>query len=253
MKTLLKSIAFMLAILVGYQFNLMSPTDFEGKTITFKTEDNITVTGDLYESSEKNATVILLFHQAGYSRGEYREIAPKLQKMGYTCLAIDQRSGGGVNGVKNQTHLEAKNAGLPTKYVNALPDLEATLNYAKTHFENRKIIVWGSSYSSSLVFILASKYPKNISAILSFSPGEYFTYNNKKVTDYAKKVECPVFVTSAKNEGKSWEAIFAAVPNAKKKSFLPSTKGYHGSKALWQEKQGHEEYWKAVKSFLESI
>ena len=48
-----------------------------------------------------NAPVLVLFHQAGWSRGEYREIAPKLNELGYICLAIDQRSGKGVNGVAN--------------------------------------------------------------------------------------------------------------------------------------------------------
>ena len=38
---------------------------------------------------------IVMFHQAGWSRGEYREIAPKLVAKGYRVLAVDQRAGRG--------------------------------------------------------------------------------------------------------------------------------------------------------------
>jgi hypothetical protein len=48
------------------------------QTITFQAADGLTATGDLYLTGDKAAPFILLFHQADYSRGEYRQIAPKL-------------------------------------------------------------------------------------------------------------------------------------------------------------------------------
>jgi len=69
------------------------------KTITFPSHEGVTITADLYITNEdKNIPFIVLFHQAGFSRGEYREIAPKLNKLGFNCMAIDQRSGDGVIG-----------------------------------------------------------------------------------------------------------------------------------------------------------
>lgn len=250
-----KFIPMALSLFLGTSIHLdaQSQGSFSGKTVTFPAPNNIQVTADVYEVDNNKLPLILLFHQARFSRGEYREIAPKLNAMGYTCIAVDQRSGDQVNGVINQTHLAAKKAGLATKYPDALPDLVATLHYAKKNYPNRKIIIWGSSYSSSLVFILASRFSNDISGILSFSPGEYFEYKGKKIVDYAKDVKCPVFITSAKNEHDSWKAIFEAIPNPNKQSFLPTDKGFHGSKALWAEKPGNEEYWKAVKKFLESL
>lgn len=250
MRTTILTMGFgvILIALLGFK----SSSNFIGKTITFKTTNNINVTADIYEGKE-NSPVILLFHQARFSRGEYREIAPKLVKMGYTCIAVDQRSGDKVNGVINQTHKEAKEAGLATKYPDAYPDLEATLKYAKANYPNRKIIIWGSSYSSALVFILGSNYPNDITGILSFSPGEYFELNGKKISEYAKEVKCSVFITSASNEHDSWEGIFSNIPNSNKQSFLPTEKGFHGSKALWEEKPGNVEYWNAVTKFLISL
>ena len=81
------------------------------KTIEYPSKDGLKITADLYESKKSNSdTFILLFHQAGWSRGEYNETAPKLNNLGYTCLAVDQRSGGEVNNVTNQTHLRAEKA-----------------------------------------------------------------------------------------------------------------------------------------------
>ena len=77
---------------------------FHGETIQFNSGDGIRVTADVYMTESADAPFILLFHQAGYSRGEYREIAPRLNAMGYNCMAVDQRSGKEVVGVQNLTH-----------------------------------------------------------------------------------------------------------------------------------------------------
>jgi hypothetical protein len=68
--------------------------------VTFIASDSLRITADLYLNNY-NYPFILLFHQNGYSRGEYAEIAGKLMNLGYNCLAVDLRSGGKVNYVKN--------------------------------------------------------------------------------------------------------------------------------------------------------
>ena len=82
---------------------------FAQETIEYSAKDGLEITADLYEAPESD-TFILLFHQAGWSRGEYKETAPKLNTLGYSCLAVDQRSGDEVNAVKNKTHIRAKKA-----------------------------------------------------------------------------------------------------------------------------------------------
>ena len=224
-------------------------TQAQKETITFSAEDNIKVTADIYLTDNKEAPFILLFHQANYSRGEYIEIAPKLNKLGFNCIAIDQRSGLKVNGVKNETHTNAKEKGKKTKYPDAFPDLEATLEYVKKNYSPKKILIWGSSYSSSLVFVLAAKH-KEIAGLLSFSPGEYFEFEDKKIADWAAEVECPVFVTSSQKEGAKCSLIFKKAGNKSNVQYIPEVSGFHGSKALWEEKKGQEGYWKAVQLFL---
>ena len=200
-------------------------------------------------TSQDDAPFIILYHQAGYSRGEYRQIAPKLNKLGFNCMAIDQRSGKEVNGVINQTNIEAEKLNKPTQYIDAIPDLEAAYLYVKYKLKPNKIIIWGSSYSAAIMFYLGSAHYNGVNGILAFSPGEYFKINGKEIKSYSSKVKCPVFITSAKNEYDQWKGIYNPIKSTKS-SFLPKNIGKHGSKALWSDNNGHEEYWNAVTNFL---
>ena len=229
------------------------PTEQTITTVTFPTTDNLTVTADLYWTGDASKPFIILFHQADYSRGEYLEIAPKLNALGYNCLAVDQRSGRSANGIKNETSQLAKDAKLPTGYTDAYPDLEAALDYVVSTYAPNKLIVWGSSYSSSLVLILASEHPDEISAALSFSPGEYFKLDGKKVADYAKNITQPVFITSAKSEERDWRPIADQITTEGSVFFVPQASGRHGSSTLNDSASGHEEYWAAVEAFLASL
>lgn len=226
--------------------------DFIGETISFKADDGLQVTADLYMPHESSAPFIILYHQAGYSRGEYRSIAPKLNELGFNCMAVDQRSGDQVNGVVNKTHQEALSKNLPTEYVDAIPDIEAAYLYVKYGIKPEKIILWGSSYSAAIMFYMGSVHHNNLSGILSFAPGAYFKINNKELKTYAARITCPVFVTSAKSEYKNWKAIYNEV-RSEKSYFLPETEGKHGSKALWDSNPNHKAYWSAVQEFLAKV
>ena len=219
--------------------------------ITFFAADGLQVTSDLYRAnSDMNTPMIVLFHQAQSSRGEYREIAPKLVAMGFNCLAVDQRSGK-ANGVINETNKAAKAAGKPTSYLDALPDLEAAIKQVKKAYATGPVIIWGSSYSSSLVLKMAGDQPDISSGVLAFSPGEYFSSAGRHyIKSSAAKIKVPVFITSAKSESASWKSIFNAIPAEGKVSFLPTGKGKHGSSALNVDVKSNKEYWAAVENFL---
>jgi len=229
----------------------------DNNTINFKSTDGILITADSYTPHTSNTTpLIMLFHQAGSSRGEYNDIAPRLNKLGFNCIAVDLRSGEYSRGKDNQTAILASNSGLSTNYADALPDLIAALHYAKKEYSNGKIIAWGSSYSASLVIKAAGDHPELIDAVLSFSPGEYFSHIGKSKTwiqDSAKNINIPIFITSSKNEADSWKVIYDAIPSKEKSYFIPTTKGIHGSRALWKNYNVSETYWQAVKEFLSSL
>ena len=223
------------------------------QTINFPSSDGLLVTADVYIAFPDTAPFIILFHQAGFSRGEYREIAPKLNQLGFNCLAIDQRSGKEARGVINETARRAEKAGKSTSYLDALQDMLAAIDYAKTHYARGKLLIWGSSYSAALVLKIAGDHPGIADGVLAFAPGEYFTRLGKSanfITESARNITIPVFITSAKKEKKRWWSIYRAIPSRKKTYFLPETAGVHGSRALWSSTPESPHYWKAVKEFL---
>ncbi|MEM7108513.1 MAG: hypothetical protein AAF519_09835 [Bacteroidota bacterium] len=235
--------------------NLLS-SQANAETIFFTSEDGLKVAGELYMPHSDTAPFIILFHQANWSRGEYIEIAPELNRLGFNCLAVDLRSGGEVNGVKNITKQNALRGMKETQYVNALPDMKAAIKFATGNYARGQLIIWGSSYSSALSLKLAGDLGTSISAVLAFSPGEYFVSQGKPrdfITSSAGSITQPVFVTSSRDEKNSWWGIYVAIPSDQKQYFLPSSSGNHGSRALWSKFSDSKDYWNAVTKFLKSI
>jgi dienelactone hydrolase len=251
---ILAGVLVLTAAMIGWKVVIpVKPSPVTAETVTFPAADGLTVTGDLYLTEDLSAPFILLCHQAGYSRGEYLEIAPKLCNLGYNCLAIDQRSGRSVNGVTNETNKAAKNAGLSVGYSAAYADLKAALNYLVEQYHPEELIAWGSSYSASLVLILAAEHPQEIQATLAFSPGEYFSFNDQHISDYAKQITQPTFITSARSEAKDWRGIADNISATGSVFFVPEASGVHGSSALMEKTRNNAEYWTAVEDFLKSL
>ena len=216
------------------------------------TADGLTMTGDLYVAhQDKKTPFIVLCHQAGWSRGEYRETAPKLNALGFNCLAIDQRSGGTVNGVDNELVAQAAKTG--TAYTDAEQDIITALKWARENQADGKLILWGSSYSASLSLRIAGENADLVDGVMAFSPGEYFKRLGKSgdwIATSAAKISVPAFVTSGKKEERAWKAIYGSIPGDSKVSFLPKSAGNHGSRALWAKFSDSSAYWTAVESFL---
>ena len=218
------------------------------KSFTIESLDGLEVPVDYYTLGTERKGLIVLCHQAGWSRGEYAEIAPKLANMGYNCLAIDQRSGGEVNEVVNEAAKNAKKLKKPTTFLDAEQDIIAAVRWAKNDFQGEQIILWGSSYSASLVLKVAQD--EGVDKVLAFSPGEYFG-EKMILKDKINELDIPVFITCSKKEIERTRPIFNAIPSKNKTFFEPKSNGNHGSRALWSKFDDYEDYWKAVKAFLE--
>ena len=218
--------------------------------VTLTASDGIKVYADFYPAESKSQPYILLFHQAGSNRAEYAPIAPRLVKLGFNCLAIDQRSGGELFGSQNET---VRHIGHNGEYQDALKDLEAALAWARSDGKNGKVLVWGSSYSAALVFLLTAKHPGEAAGVLAFSPNEYLD-DPRSVHAAAAKISVPIFVTSAKDreEIAGAKSILAASPAQQKIQFIPHISGVHGSSTLRADRNrgGDAENWQAVEQFL---
>ena len=220
------------------------------QTVNLMAADGVRVHAQHWPAAGAKAPLILAFHQAGSSSAEYAPLAPRLVRAGFSVLAIDQRSGGGEFGGKNTT---VAALGRSTTYDAALPDLEAALAWGRAHAHGAPLLVWGSSYSAALVFVLASKHPADVQGLLAFSPGEYLGRPNA-VSQAARSLTLPIFITQASSEDEIEQSrsVFQAVPSRDKTLFEPKGRGVHGSATLRADRnaKGAEENWAAVLGFL---
>ena len=221
---------------------ILSTAHAQQQELKLEAADGVKVFGTLYPT-RKERPIVLLFHQAGANRGEYRDVAPGLVALGFNALAIDQRSGGALFDRRNQTvaHLQGTTG---YTYDEALLDLEAAITWAERE-GYRTVIVWGSSYSAALVFRLAADHP-GVAGVLAFSPGEYLS--DPQAVAVAAKVRVLVFITSSRFEAGDAKTIFDAVASADKMQFTPEGFGAHGSTAL--SSGDSKEYWQAAEAFL---
>lgn len=226
--------------------NQQVPNIYVVKTIIYS-KDSLPISADIYEVDTKKPT-ILLCHQAGFSRGEYKDTALKLMKLGFSCMAIDQRSGKEANGVINETALAAKERNLATTYVDAKQDIEAAIDYMYEMNGHQPIILVGSSYSATLVLLIGGKSDK-VKAIASFSPGEYF--KSMSIKDMIQNISKPVFVTSSKKETEALIEMVSLMDTTYITHYKPIIDGIHGSRALWTSTNGNEDYWNAFSNFLQ--
>ncbi len=217
--------------------------------VQFEAGDGLSVTADLYrQETAEDAPWIVLAHMAGSSRGEYRDIAPKLNELGFNAIALDQRSGGSFAGVGNETAKAAAKLGKAQDFAAAEPDILAGIAWAKAQ-NNGPVILWGSSYSAALALIAAGEQPDLVDGVIAISPGEYI--QGQSVEQAASHIDVPVFIASAAGEKGQWTALLEAVPNPRKYGFAPASGCRHGSSSfIPSQNDSAEQYWQAVEPFL---
>lgn len=208
----------------------------EAETQQFNAKDGLKVTADYYKPYNKKTcdTLIIAFHQSNYSRGEYRNIAPVFAKKHYAFLAVDQRSGEVSKGVYNETAALAASQKLSQNWEDALVDVEAAIEYGTTTLGYKKIVLWGSSYSTSLVFASANKYKESVVGVVCFSPGDYVN----SITYDVSLITAPTMFVTAPFEAGYSDAIFNLLSknNPKNVNYITTEDNVHGSSILWSGK-----------------
>ncbi len=231
-------------------FNILNFCGFCQQKVTFTASDGLKITADLYLKNY-SSPFILLFHQNGYSRGEYKEIAQKLLNLDYNCLAVDLRSGGKTNYVKNETALRAINTGIPNKLSDAGKDIIAAIAYT-ANYNKQPVILFGSSYSASLCMMIGKNNEK-VNAVVAFSPGEYFE-PEISVKDEMKNFDKPLFVSSSQIEYSYIEDMLHDIPGNLKTIYKHSEGNRaHGAKALWESNKTSKECWLELLMFFGKI
>ena len=219
------------------------------ETVTLKAADGLDVTADVYRTNPAaTAPWIVLAHQAGSSRGEYGEIAPRLNRLGFNAIALDQRSGKGVANVTNETAKRAAASGKGKAYLDALPDIQAGIAWARTQTQG-KVLLLGSSYSAALALLIAGRDAALLNGVLSFSPGEYL--KGQSVAGAAKNIKVPTLIVTPPGEAGRIAPLVRAIPSKLVTSFVPKSGGRHGASSLIAARNGNAEaHWQVVERFL---
>ncbi len=225
-------------------------TIYAQTTVTYCAADSLKITADLY-LRDYSYPYILLFHQEGSSRGEYSEIALKLLNLEYNCLAVDLRSGGEENYIRNETHDRARALNMSHTQRDALMDITASVNYI-LKISDKKVILMGSSYSASLCLMAANHNP-DVIAVIACSPGEYFL-PWIEVKENLKNFDKPLFCTTSATEYKYVTQMLNEISDTLKVIFKPGKgKGLHGAKALWVVNETSQEYWLELLIFFKGL
>ena len=224
--------------------------------VEFLSLDRVKVTADLYSAGDKRAITIVLVHQSGASRGEYRQIAPHLQELGFNALAIDSRWGerDRWNGVINET---AARLGTPAIAASgeipkmrsvqqaAAQDIRAALKWLNVNHYTGAKILWGSSISANLVLKVAADPTQGVAAVLSFSPGEYYNDQPNELRAAIKGLLLPTLIACGVDEEDTAKPVFDAIPS-KQKVFYRAINGRHGASILIDD----PENWTGITPFL---
>lgn len=223
---------------------------FSQKTIIFIAQDGLPITADLY-TDKSQYPYMILFHMANSSRGEFREIAPKMMKFEYNCLAVDLRSGNESNYVLNETHQAALDKNKKTDFLSSLTDIELAIDYAYNLSNKKPVVLVGSTFSASLCLICSLNNDK-VKAVIAFSPGEYF--ESVKLKDKLKGFDKPALITGTKEESKYWDDIFFNVDPHYLTYFIPQNNQVkQGSMVLLKSNDSKIEYWIEIMMFLRKL
>jgi len=217
--------------------------------VSFIAEDGIEITADKYLANEEYP-YILLFHQAGSSRGEFNGIADRFLKLRYNCLAVDLRSGGNSNYVSNETARNAGGQHSSVKYLDAALDIRAAIDYV-WGLNPKEVILLGSSYSASLV-MLESEDNQHVKAVIAFSPGEYFG-DDLRMEDALDSLTKPLFIAVTEREEPYVRQMMNSIPEDGYSLFKPEKSGVHGARALWEDNPSKDEYWLALLMFINNL
>ena len=242
----MKTKLYILLIFVGLHSFVLGQ-----KTVSFRAVDNHTINADYYETFAESNKYMLMFHQAEYSRGEYQQIAERMIKLDFNCLAVDLRYGKEVNYVNNETAEQARQNKMNVTLLSCEKDIEAAINYIQTNDPSALIFLMGSSFSASLCLKVA-KDRGDIQAVIAYSPGEFF--NTLSIGEYIKGLKTPTYIGCTQSEYPYVQQLSAGIEASKFVVYKPENgNGKHGVETLWWDSDTREECWLSLMFFLKDF
>jgi dienelactone hydrolase len=148
--------------------------------------------------------------------------------------------------VRNETYRRAQKQRKQTNYIDARADLERAVTWARELGYTGKLGIVGSSYSSSLAIFVGAD-SKDVSAVVSFSPGDYLPPRGS-ITAAGKRLDKPTLIVCPPEEKRQAQPVFASVAS-EKKQLIVQPEGVHGASTL-DRSPTREALWKQLLAFL---
>jgi dienelactone hydrolase len=229
------------------------------RTVEIVASDGMIVTADHYRAARgSRAPCILMLHQSGSSRGEFRSIAPRLVALGHPVLAMDVRWGqrDRWNDVVNETAeragtAEARDAN-DRRRIDAIregskKDIEAALQWMRDAGCSGPVLAWGSSIHANAVLRLVADRPQEIGGVVDFSPGEYGA-DKTEMQRVAARIRRPALILWGRTEEELSRPIAEAIAPEFRRTFA-SRRGRHGTAILFEDPKA----WEAIRTYLGAV
>ena len=225
-----------------------------GREVRHRISDSLTLVGDLYRASAPDTSpAIIVFHQGGSNVDfDYKPIIPRLIAEGFHVLAVDARGGGERNGGKFRGPV----AGSAFRYCDAIAEVKGAISMARVHGFSGRVILWGSSYTGALVIQAAAKHPRDVRAVLAFSPASGDPLRECPDESFVPQlrsagISLMVVRPSAENVEPERQARLARFKSLGATTFVANGNG-HGSSVLVADRTGGDTapVWQAVIAFL---
>ncbi len=168
--------------------------------ITFNTRDGVTITGNYFKPTRKDAPVFLLLHMMPATKESWNEFAYIIQKNGYAALAIDMR-GHGESTEMNGIRLDYKEF-KDEEHRSSMNDIASAKEFlaGQSDIDMSRIAIVGASIGANLALWQAS-IDKHVRLIMLLSPG--LNYRGILADELAPKFKGFVYILATEGDTKA--------------------------------------------------
>ena len=197
-------------------------------TVTINSPDGVKLVGSLFPARKPNSPAILLLHQWESDRHSYDDFAMRMQRRGFTVLAIDGRGFGESTKKVDGMSVAAQRTDAAVKAM--LGDIDAAVHFLmkQDNVDGLRVGIVGASYGSSLAILYAADHPF-VAAVALLSPGLNY-FGNMPTQPAIERYGDRVFMAASKEDSESAKAVAEL---AKEKpgciSLVVPTGSYHGA------------------------
>jgi pimeloyl-ACP methyl ester carboxylesterase len=192
---------------------LLAVTLTTPERVTFKSEDGVSLVADVYAAGKPKAPGVILLPMYGDSRNSWKRLAPILQEVGFTVLALDPRGHGeSLHQADRVLDYSSARQGGENLFLLMHRDVAAATKHLveKAGVDPGRVSLLGASIGCSVALDHAGRDP-SVKAMVLLSPGK--NYQGMDSVSHAGKLgRVPILIFTNGREKTHAEDIAGALP-----------------------------------------